>query len=142
MLTKICAQCKVEYPMEAFRVVSKLKDGSPRRGPLCRECYNHKTRLATRRQRPRQLAYEQRHRSKVRTWYIEYLKTCKCADCGIADSRVLEFDHNDPKEKKYAVGVAVSHGLPALKAEIAKCTVRCANCHRIKTATEQSWYYE
>jgi hypothetical protein len=56
-----------------------------------------------------------------------------CVDCGIKDYRVLEFDHI--KEKFAEVSYLVAHrmSMKKIREEIAKCVIRCANCHRIQT---------
>lgn len=68
--------------------------------------------------------------------------THPCVDCGEKNPIVLEFDHK--KDKVDCVGeIARRNGsLKAVKDEIAKCEVRCANCHRIKTAQSNgSWIF-
>jgi hypothetical protein len=61
------------------------------------------------------------------------LLSSACVDCGIRDLLVLEFDHVG--SKRGAVGLLARRGcsLERLKAEIAECEVRCANCHRRRT---------
>lgn len=56
-----------------------------------------------------------------------------CKGCGIKDFRVLDFHHRNPSEKEFdvATGVTQGYGVTRLLAEIAKCDVQCANCHRI-----------
>jgi len=75
-------------------------------------------------------------RETVRRWLFEHLKANPCMDCGETDPIVLEFDHQ--RDKKFAIGSASSKGvaLNTLIAEVAKCEVRCANCHRRKTYHE------
>ena len=55
-----------------------------------------------------------------------------CVDCGYkASADALDFDHRDPTTKSFAI--AKRYGQVSderLLAEIAKCDVRCANCHR------------
>ena len=65
---------------------------------------------------------------------LEYLKRHPCKDCGETDPVVLEFDHRG--DKNYHISEMSDFSLSNLKAEIAKCDVRCANCHRRKTAIE------
>lgn len=57
-----------------------------------------------------------------------------CADCGIRDRRVLDFDHRPGEGKAGGVmAMTRTHTAEEIWAEVAKCDVRCANCHRIKT---------
>lgn len=67
------------------------------------------------------------HRSRI----DDYLGTHRCVDCGESALVVLEFDHVRG-QKVGAISWMVSAGYPWAKiaAEIAKCEVRCANCHR------------
>lgn len=74
-------------------------------------------------------------RRRVRAWLLEYLQTHHCVDCGESNPIVLEFDHHTPTDKHFNIGDATSRGfsLKRVIAEVAKCEVRCANCHRRKT---------
>jgi hypothetical protein len=56
-----------------------------------------------------------------------------CIDCGEKNHVVLDFDHL--KDKRYNVSRMIHDGFSwaAIKKEIAKCEVVCANCHRIRT---------
>jgi hypothetical protein len=77
-----------------------------------------------------------------REWLIGYLRDHPCVDCGTTDIRVLEFDHLEPGTKVLDVAVLARSGysLDRVKAEIAKCVVRCANCHRIRTHEQRGWW--
>lgn len=67
--------------------------------------------------------------------YTAQVKAARgCVDCGYCDSPVaLDFDHVTGK-KVANVSSLVRRARAQVDAEIAKCEVRCANCHRIKTA--------
>ncbi|HEU5227673.1 MAG TPA: hypothetical protein VFU49_07660 [Ktedonobacteraceae bacterium] len=70
-----------------------------------------------------------------------YLAQHPCVDCGCADVRCLEFDH--VRGKKSAGIARMLHDAiawPSIEAEIAKCEVRCANCHRIKTSEQGGFW--
>jgi 5-methylcytosine-specific restriction endonuclease McrA len=71
---------------------------------------------------------------------LAYPMTHPCVDCGMANLVVLEFDH--VRDKRWNITYTVGAGFPwsTIEAEIAKCQVRCANCHRIKTARERGYY--
>jgi hypothetical protein len=71
----------------------------------------------------------------------DYLSIHPCVDCGESNPIVLEFDHISGQKRK-AVGDLARQGysIAAIEEEIAKCVVRCANCHRIKTHRERGWF--
>lgn len=61
-----------------------------------------------------------------------------CMDCGEADPIVLEFDHKADSIKVESVTQMVMNNASweRITAEIEKCEVRCANCHRRRTAAQ------
>ena len=64
-------------------------------------------------------------------------ETTPCADCGNTFPAVcMDFDHLPGFTKRYAVGTMVAHGhsRDSVMAEIAKCELVCANCHRVRTS--------
>ena len=78
-------------------------------------------------------------KNKVKAW--EYLLSHPCG-CGEVDPIVLDFDHDDASSKKEAVSVMIGHGWSwkSIEEEIAKCTVRCRNCHARRTAKQLGYY--
>lgn len=59
-----------------------------------------------------------------------------CTDCGYnAHPSALEYDHLPGTEKCFNIAQSHAHSWSDVMAEIAKCEVVCANCHRIRTAT-------
>jgi len=65
---------------------------------------------------------------KHRQFIYDYKSIHPCVDCGETDPIVLDFDHRDMKRKSFSL--LVSRSLATIMNEIAKCDVRCANCHR------------
>jgi hypothetical protein len=69
-----------------------------------------------------------------------YLLGHPCVDCGEKDIIVLDFDHRDRANKVFAIGRMIGGRLDRLIQEIEKCDVRCANCHRRRTAKQFGWW--
>ena len=64
--------------------------------------------------------------------FIEaYKRQHPCVKCGEADPIVLDFHHTDAGTKEFRIAAVIwSHTIAAIEAEIVKCEVLCANCHR------------
>lgn len=70
--------------------------------------------------------------------YLEDLKTSKpCMDCGLRYPHyVMDFDHREDEIKLNNVSTlifVIGASRKTIDAEIAKCDLVCANCHRIRT---------
>jgi 5-methylcytosine-specific restriction endonuclease McrA len=100
----------------------------------CRDCFKtyYAERRAHHRRRNDALKAIRVHAAQV--FVLEFLGAHPCLDCGEADPIVLEFDHLGAKRAE--VSTLVSRGVrePVLAAEIARCEIVCANCHRRRTA--------
>lgn len=137
----ICCMCHEDKPPEAFAFRS-IATGELQ--SHCRECqaaYRRKHYLDN---KPvyiaREVARIKRFRDENRVLLFQYLVAHPCVDCGERDVLVLEFDHRDPRSKTHDVGyLAVRKPWKFVLAEIAKCDVRCANCHRKRTAAQFNW---
>jgi len=78
--------------------------------------------------------YSIKVRVRIRAFITAHLKANPCVDCGEANIIVLEFDHiGDDKDFNLSDAARKGVSMKKLNAEIAKCEVRCANCHRRKT---------
>jgi hypothetical protein len=88
----------------------------------------------------RRIAVETRlvYRARI----LAYLSENPCVDCGETDIRCLEFDHRGSDVKVGDVTRLVNNLVAwhRVEAEIAKCDVRCANCHRrVMAERGKSW---
>jgi hypothetical protein len=84
--------------------------------------------------------HKKRRRQRAREYVYSYLATHFCVDCGENDPIVLEFDHvRGVKTCSVSDLLGKSAGLAKVQEEVGKCVVRCANCHRRKTARDGGW---
>jgi hypothetical protein len=139
-IVKICTGCLIEKPINSFSFKNRAKGTRQSKCNACSRILikshyqnNREYYLSKAKKRNEQMKYV------IRMFMWNYLSVHPCVDCGESDPIVLEFDHISDK-----IG-AVSElfhkaSLNVVKNEISKCEVRCANCHRRKTAREQSWY--
>jgi hypothetical protein len=135
---KTCSKCKNKLPISEFNW--KIKN--IRRAGNCKNCSRKYIREHYKNNREYYLIKAQKRNSQIRKKCREfignYLLTHPCVDCGEDDILVLEFDHIDRIGKELEVSriIRESGSVHRLENEIAKCEVRCANCHRRKTAIE------
>lgn len=137
---KRCAACGEVKPADDFMWHRKSEG---QRDCYCRPCRAEykKAHYAANKQRYIDNAQIWKGGQAVRrtTWLIEYFETHPCVDCGEADPVVLQFDHRRDKCFDVSVGV-INKSWREVLAEIEKCEVRCANCHRRRTAREGGFY--
>ena len=77
---------------------------------------------------------------KAQIFAYDILAKSKCIDCGESRLETLDFDHvRDTKTRGISGMILKGLKISALEKEIAKCDVRCANCHRIKTFKQLGW---
>lgn len=129
---KTCTRCKVDKNLTEFHKGSKNLDGLAR---WCKKCSAEYDRLRyvtgdkARKDRNKKL---RQSKSQELIWNILCQSACK--DCGITDPLVLEFDHMDDSSKSYNISeMYSSFKTETILKEIAKCEIRCANCHRKRT---------
>lgn len=130
---KECVTCHERKPLSEFNVRRIAADG---RQPRCRDCC--KAWYAANRERHQAAAYRRTkaQRRVNQEWVAGYLLDRHCVDCGENDIRCLDFDHRPEtqKHKDIAKLVYSAASLARIQSEIEKCDVRCANCHRRRTA--------
>ncbi|WP_314426014.1 hypothetical protein [uncultured Microbacterium sp.] len=133
---KRCGTCEASKPLADFNRKKSRADGLQE---TCRECNRAASRRYYRQNRAHHIAVIRARTNAQREaslrFVTDYLHAHPCVDCGIADLRVLDFDHRPCSEKRDTVMQLVHNGfgLTAIEREIAKCDVRCRNCHAIVT---------
>jgi hypothetical protein len=133
-----CYRCGESKPVDEF-AWRRRKIGQ--RDTFCRSCrkrYGREHYLANRARYIEQARVQKKRLLLERTTYLlEYFETYPCLDCGERDPVVLEFDHL--RDKEFDIGQQLTtRTWPAILAEIEKCEVVCANCHRRRTARRRA----
>jgi protein-arginine kinase activator protein McsA len=138
MEVKECRKCHKAKPLTDFHKFSKSKDGKQTR---CKTCANAAASEWYAKNQEKFWASHGKRKSECRDYIWNHLSSNQCVDCGTDNPLVLEFDHRSPTEKRFEVskGLEGAYCLDTVKAEIDKCDVRCANCHRKRTAEQFGW---
>ena len=136
-----CYMCGETKPEADFAFDDMAKGTRQRHCRKCQAAYRRAHYLANRDTYiRREVARIKRYRLENRPLMLAYLRGHPCVDCGESDPVMLEFDHRDPSLKKGYVSVMAAHKPWRLVlVEIAKCDVRCANCHQRRTAGQFNW---
>lgn len=138
---KTCTRCN---ELKADTEFAWKKKSSNKRHAHCRSCqniasqewYEQNARRHVKNVKNNTLRYRKRNRDII--W--DYLLVHPCVECGETDPIILEFDHRDPECKSCNVYEFVNASVKKLEQEMAKCDIRCANCHRRKTALQLGWW--
>ncbi len=138
---KECRRCKEVKPLDQFNWRVKGKSHQP----YCKPCQSEYTKSHYRRNKEPYLARSRERTPRItkenQRWVTQYLETHPCVDCGEKDRIVLEFDHVRDVKAGNISTMCYGSGLNKVKEEVAKCEVRCANCHRRRTAKQFGWKY-
>jgi hypothetical protein len=137
-MPKKCTYCKKQKPLFEFALNKKRKSGLASFCRVCKRAYERKYYSTSKRRQNSIKKNKAISRQKTREFVYEYLKTHPCVDCGENDPIVLEFDHVRGK-KRGDIAALKQISQRAVEQEIKKCEVRCANCHRRKTAKQFKW---
>jgi hypothetical protein len=129
-----CYRCKRLKAAENF---AWRRKAIGQRDSYCRPCRSEygKEHYRANSQRYIDLAGVKKHALALeRTRYlIDYFAKRPCVDCGETDPVVLKFDHL--RDKSFDIGPSLSRrNWDSILAEMEKCQVVCANCHRRRTA--------
>jgi hypothetical protein len=142
-MKKICPGCGQERDTERDFALKNKKDGTRQR--WCKFCQAeaNKTHYLKNKQvyLDRAITRNARVNTDNKQRLYAYLSSHPCVDCGETDIRVLEFDHVRGN-KTFTIARLLDHAISwsTIEAEIAKCEVRCANCHRLKTMERGKWW--
>lgn len=131
---KRCSKCLDEKELSEFSASSRSNDGKQ---AYCRACASLYYRNNSVKHKASVAARNKDHRAWLYNAVHTYLLDHPCVDCGETDPVVLEFDHvRGTKVDNVSTLIRRSRKWEVVKEEIAKCDVRCANCHKRKTAKD------
>lgn len=157
---KRCRSCSQTKPLAEFYRHRRKADGH---ASNCKTCERKARQTPEARERSRAFGrsdkakankrrYRERHRDRIRREESEFSQRRRarlqeridaiklergCIDCGYRlHPRALDFDHRDGEDKTFNVSKILRQTVSweRIQAEIDKCDVRCANCHRVRTA--------
>lgn len=136
-----CRVCGVTKPLIDFPLRSAARRT---RHEICLSCQREVTRNWYTANREKQIASARKRRAREARILARqirgYLLSHPCVDCGESDPAVLDFDHLRDKRADVSALVHGAASWDLILAEIAKCEVRCSNCHRRRTAKTFGYY--
>jgi hypothetical protein len=109
---------------------------------VCANCHRIRTRAQHRARMSRATPGTSERLDEKRAYWrrqsamLDRLRDVPCGDCGGRFAACsMDFDHRNPDEKVSRVPTLIGRaGDARILAEVAKCDIVCANCHRARTA--------
>lgn len=135
---KLCPRCKAIKEETQFNRHRGKKDGLQ---PYCKPCQYQTNGYRNRKIQINE--WQNRRRQRNRERFCDWLSSHPCVDCGERDIVVLELDHREPKGKRtnaVSLMISTNRSWETILKEVGKCVVRCANCHRRKTARQFGYF--
>jgi hypothetical protein len=126
---KRCYKCNEVKPFTEFHNNRSTKDGYTFE---CRACRNKICKAYRDANKKKILKQARAIRLEKKKRAVDY-KGGKCGICdGVFSAHVYDFHHIDPATKESGVAALINQNRPwnIIKAELDKCTLLCANCHR------------
>ncbi len=137
----LCNKCLEEKDISDF---SFKKQDKNLRNKICKLCHSEYRRHHYLKNKEKYILKARRWNFKQKEVLSKYLydilSQSHCVDCGEKDIIVLEFDHTNNKKHGIPEMYKNRYSLNAVENELKKCVVRCANCHRRKTAKEKGFW--
>lgn len=138
MSKKKCYRCiKIKQDHEFYSYKTQTNN-------ICKDCnkeYNSKYRLSNKAKYSKNDKKQRKKRyNRNKQYVVDYLLSHPCVDCGEDNPILLEFDHLRDKQATITDLASNRSSIGRIQEEIDKCEVRCANCHRLKTAITCGWY--
>lgn len=132
-----CSKCGCEKSPDAFSCRGR---GSRRRQPYCRECQKIYKAEHYRRHRATYIRRAAERKAELRR-RVDEMKMKPCVDCGQTyPPSAMEFDHLDKKSFDVSRGVWNGKSWDVILAEILKCDLVCAICHRLRSEARRKIY--
>ena len=115
---KTCTKCKEELRLSKFHKDSATKDGYH---TVCKDC--------------RSIHYSDENAFRKERAVSHYGSACKHCN-GVFNNAVYDFHHIDESTKEHSPSSLIQKtaDFEAVKKELDKCLMLCANCHRIEHA--------
>lgn len=124
---KVCGKCLIEKADEDFHKRGNILQSVCK---ACKSFYSSQKYQTDPTYRLKRRVSAVAMRNSNRAFMNRYKKFCGCKLCGEAEPIALDFHHLDPSQKDYEPSQAKTMSRSVIKAEIRKCVVLCANCHR------------
>lgn len=140
MKNKKCSKCHKVKPIVEFSLNRGRTDGHNAFCLLCGSIYGKEN---YRKHKGRYVAGARRRNADLNRLILER-KNKPCMDCGVQyPPYVMDFDHRDGKEKIEKISSMRRRHMSfeKIKAEMDKCDLVCANCHRERTNTRNPANY-
>lgn len=138
---KVCIKCETEKEFSEFGKVSKNKDGLNSMCKLCKRAYDNQFHHQRSEEKKAEKYSKQQERiGAVQKYVIEYMNGKTCEMCPENRLPALDFHHHGDKEFNISNAIQQGYSLNKIQVEIEKCSILCANCHRVETAKQFNWY--
>lgn len=127
METKQCSKCKSDLLLSEYNYKDK---GSKKLQSACKSCVSQAKKASYEKNKQHYVNKASEYEKSLKTIAREHKAKCGCAKCGEMDPVCLDFHHpNDDKEDNVCT-LTRKGNKTKLLAEMDKCIVLCANCHR------------